>query len=442
MFTHIEYDDDLIINADHCNDCKNNLSQFYGKSYNQLKVCGLLKTGHKQEFLEFTLQSYRTNIELVKLDQCVIDLSKAHGEFKAVEFNNCELLNSLTNQFKANSATFNSDLKLSQLKSGNIKQINVFNYKTVQSKFEDDIYLYQYPCEIDFAGSKDINTLNELVMHYQTKTIDLSQLEGNWNKVQIQDCKLVNELSDKFYAKHFKAEIKPQTILCNLKSYLFEDLDLTIYQSHWNEFFDPEPLMELKFKTIKVTVNIMIVDLANIIGKFDQLTFHKCTLLNCGTEKLSAHKLELLNCIQNDKIGTIALQRINCKILNIQQQYVDFLPQNLQELQVQSCQLTIKNKQTHLQKISLNGISQINCVDMTLLPRLNCITSQHLNKTVQQMQRVIETRTKFQKRQTYNAQRMEKQVVKRETQLKLLDQIEDDIFYCMDTIETLQCGFE
>ncbi|CAL6059262.1 Hypothetical_protein [Hexamita inflata] len=442
MFTHIEQDDDLIINADHRKDCKNNLSQFYGKSFNLLKVCGLLKTGHKCEFQEFTLQSYRTNIELVKLDQCVIDLSKACGEFKAVEFNNCELLNSLTNQFKANSVTFNSNLKLSQLKSGDIKQINVFNYKTVKSEFEGDIYLYQYPCEIDFTGGNDISTLNELIMHYQTKTVDLSQLEGNWNKVQIQDCKFVNELSDKFYAKHFKVEIKPQTMLRNLKSFLFEDLELTIYQSHWNEAFDPEPLRELKFKTIKVTLNNMTVDLALIIGKFDQLTFHKCKFLNCGSEKLSAQKLELLNCIQYDKIGTIALQRINCKILHIQQQYVDFLPQNLQELHVESCQISLKNKQTRLQKISLSGISQINCFDMTLLPNLNCIASEHLNNTVQQLQRVIETRAKFMKRQAHNSLRLQKQLDKRETQLKLLDQIEDYILYCMDTIQTLQCGFE
>ncbi|CAL6059444.1 Hypothetical_protein [Hexamita inflata] len=181
MFKYTQIEDHLNI-APHCrSECQNNLGQFFSKSFAQVKIQG----NYKNKKLEFILQSYQTNIQSMIIENCVIDLSKASGDFINVSFTGCELINDFTDQFRAVSLTFKQTVKLSQLKNCYVQKVNISANQQ---------------CKIDFEGAKQIQKLNELVI--QASEVDLNALEGTWNIVKLERCIVKNTFCDKFDAKY------------------------------------------------------------------------------------------------------------------------------------------------------------------------------------------------------------------------------------------------
>ncbi|CAL6100976.1 Hypothetical_protein [Hexamita inflata] len=415
MFKYTQVDDYLQI-APYCgSDCQNNLSQFFSKSFTQVKIQG----NDRNKKLEFILQSYQTNIQSMIIQNCVVDLSKASGDFINVSFSGCELINDFTDQFRAVSLTFNQSVQISQLKNCYVQKLNIY----ANSK-----------CKIDFEGAKQIQKLNELII--QAADVDLNTLQGTWNIVKLERCTVKNTFCDKFDSKQLQITSNDQNVLQNLQNFGFNTLEIIIVYNR--ELFDQKLFEKIQFKQIKLTLNNMKVDMQQLTGRFDELTLNQCVLLNYGTQKLSCQQLNVSDCKQHlVSFSTNIFHKINCKSLKIQQcAVVDYLPLNLQELHVKNCEVKLKNKCQHLQKISLNYVNKIQQIDMSLLPNLVEITSEHSYKcdVAQHIQNVIKMRQKFQKMQQTNVKRIEKLTVKRETQYQNLDELDDEFFYCFDVI--------
>ncbi|CAL6051475.1 Hypothetical_protein [Hexamita inflata] len=203
MFKYTQIEDYLNI-APYCrSECQNNLGQFFSKSFAQVKIQG----NYKNKILEFILQSYQTNIQSMIIENCVIDLKKASGDFINVSFTGCELINDFTDQFRAVSLTFKQTVKLSQLKNCYVQKVNISANQQ---------------CKIDFEGAKQIQKLNELAFcdkfdakhqkhqklfnQLQQKQIkltldnmkvDMQQLTGRFDELTLNQCVLLNSGTEK-----------------------------------------------------------------------------------------------------------------------------------------------------------------------------------------------------------------------------------------------------
>ncbi|CAL6059240.1 Hypothetical_protein [Hexamita inflata] len=423
MFTYKYVEDRLLIAQNHFRyDCQNNLSQFYGKSFSQVDIQGV----YYSKQLEFVLQSYQMHIQSVIIDKCSIDFSKAKGEFQDITFSDCELINDMTDAFRAKSLTFASSLKLSQLQRGLMKKINV----NVSVSYK-----------IDFEGAVEVASLNELI--FQTMAIvDLSKLEGIWNSVRILDCTVNKQLGTNFYVKHFYIISKEQNILNNLQNFSFNNLEIIINQGR-DLLLDPKLFLSIKWKAIKLTLINMKLDMQQLTGRFNELNLNSCCMINYGTEKLYCHKLSMFNC-KKHHFSTNVLHKINCKKLYIQQcPIVDYLPQYLQELSVNNCEINFKSQCQHLQIINLNYIYKIKYVNMNLFPILNQITSDRKLEVVQHIQVMIKTRTKFQKKSLIHDKRKDNVQMQRITISKNLSYLSNELQFCIDNIlYSFQNGFE
>ncbi|CAL5999846.1 Hypothetical_protein [Hexamita inflata] len=371
------------------------------------------------KYLEFVLQQCQTDIQAIFIDYCIIDLGNASGDFKDITFNNCELKNELTNSFRAASLNFNSNLKISQLKRGIVQKVNINVNKNVV---------------VDFNDANQIQKLNKLQI--QTTSFDLNLLEGKWNIIEIQDCmlenKTINNEFDKFNAKQFILISNDQNMLKSLQNISYNELQITIFNQ---ELFNYELLKQLKWKTIQLTLQYMKVDMSELTGRFTELTLNQCTLLNCGTEKLTCQQLNVLNCKQNQLISnTSQFQKINCQVLKVQQCLVNYLPLNLQELHVDACNIKLKSQCNYLHKITLKRFEQLNNLDMSLLPVICEITSDRRCDTIIYVQKIIALRAKYHKIKQSNLKRVQNLIVKRDIKFQYLDELDDELFYCIDSI--------
>ncbi|CAL6051467.1 Hypothetical_protein [Hexamita inflata] len=404
-------------------DCQNNFSQFLNKQFEQVNIFGKI---YQQKNLEFILQSYRMRIHTVIIDHCTIDFSEASGDFNQIIFNSCDLINELTDKFTAVQLTFNSNLTFSQLKNFSAQKINVSANTN---------------CKIDFEGASELNSLNELTII--GTEINLNQLKGNWKQVKIEHCQLANWLSEEFYTDIFSILSRNQQTLVYLCFFHFNELIINLRQD--KELFECEPLKQLKWKSLKLTLSHMKVDIQQLTGRFDELTLNQCTIQNNGTDKLSCKQLNVLHCKKHlDTFNTDAFYKTNCKSMNIQQcSVVDYLPLNLQELHVDNCEVKLKNKCQHLQKITLKSVDKIKQMDMCLLPVLVEITSDCKSDNVKHIQNVIKTRRKYQTMMQTNTKRIEKLTVKRDSKYSHLDELDTEFFYCNDVImDNFQGGTE
>ncbi|CAL6073216.1 Hypothetical_protein [Hexamita inflata] len=389
---------------------QNDLRQFSGSE--QLKLVKIIcKTHIKHEFI---LQAKNMKIQNLELDNCLVDLSKACGNFVNITFQyGCELINDCTDQFHAHSVDFYTSVKLSQLKWCNVKQINVLANKQ---------------CQVDFEGAKFINTLNEL--YVQSIDIDLNALQGCWNVVHIgYYTSLRNALSDKFNARFLKINSCNQDDLKYLLNFRFNSLQIEIDQ---RKLFNQELLRQIQYKLIKLTLNHMNVDMQQLTGIFDEITLKQCTLLNNGTEQLSCKQLNVLNCNQQSVFSTQILYNINCKALLIQGcAMVNYLPHSLVKLNVANCQVILKNKNTNLQKITLNSV-HYSQLPMSLLPILVEITSDNKYINVIYVQNAIKTRRKYQSMMQTNTKRIEILTTKRCDNQQHLKKLKKEFFNCLE----------
>ncbi|CAL6047481.1 Hypothetical_protein [Hexamita inflata] len=388
-------------------------------SFTSVNISSKVNNEVRCKYLEFVLQQCQTDIQAIFIDYCIIDLGNAIGDFKDITFNNCELKNELTNSFKAVSLNLNSNLNLSQLKSGLIQNINVNVNKNAI---------------IDFNDAKQIQNLNKLLI--QSTSFDLNFIEGKWNIIEIQDCllenKILNNELNNFVAKQFILISNDQNMLKQLHKNNFNDLLITIFNQ---ELLNYELLRQLKWKTIQLTLQYMKVDMSELTGRFTELTLNQCTLLNYGTEKLTCQQLNVLNCKQYQLISnTSQFQKINCQVLKVQQCLVNYLPLNLLELHIDACSIKLKSQCNYLHKITLKRFEQLNNLDMSLLPVICEITSDRKCDTIIYVQKIIALRAKYHKIKQMNLKRVQNLIVKRDIRFQYLDELDDELFYCIASI--------
>ncbi|CAL6055654.1 Hypothetical_protein [Hexamita inflata] len=236
-----------------------------------------------------------------------------------------------------------------------------------------------------------------------------------------------------------KIESNIQTSLNSLRG-RYDQLDIKIFCE--NVVFDQNLLVELKSKKLNLTLKNMKVDLKSLFGRFIELSFNCCTFLTFGTEKLSTQILNLSSCKQlSAKFSTKPFQQINCKKMNIQQCEVDYLPVSLQELYVDSCQISIKNMCPYL-KIIYNDFSKIINIKMSLLPVLTQIQSEIQDSTSIYIHHAISTRIYHQNVKIAHIKRVDKLKTNQKIMVEFLDQIEIELLFCFAKIMSIQGDVE
>ncbi|CAL6110786.1 Hypothetical_protein [Hexamita inflata] len=364
MFTYYKSDNKLNFYSTQ-NDkvaCQNNFSKFKAKKYSKISIDGEQKG---QAPLEFILRSYQLEIEELEIDNCIIDLSKAQGQFYDIKFKNCYFKGDLKDKFKALCATFYTGITLSQLKCGQIRNITVLReysrYNTVFNK-------------LSFDGAQFLRNLTDL--RFFGTEVDLSNLCGSWDSVKLTDCTFQNIITDKFSAQNCEISSRTQDFLTSFKDHNFHNLIMKIGQNR--DDFNCQSLNNIQWRQLNLTLINLKVDLTEFKGKFNDLCFNQCTFLGNGYDQLICYNLTVYQCDHLfSPFGTQLFRNIRCTTLNISNcLQLNCIPRQLIDLNVNSTALNLRNSSSSLKSLILTGTTEIIFINVTKLLNLDKIEAE------------------------------------------------------------------
>ncbi|CAL6036734.1 Hypothetical_protein [Hexamita inflata] len=354
-------------------------------AYKEIQICGY---NNDQSVKEYFIMPNVYNINRLFLDQCVVDLSALTGNFGTVEINRCSIIGSLTENLFANIFSVSIydvlDIRFSQLISGRIKNI--------------DIQINNINQDLDLRGANYLyGRLSHLGIYSQC--VNLAQLEGHWNYVEISDCSFINNVQiNTFGAKTLCFYQPSQDVFLRFSSCEILVLDLSFTQTPLEQVFDFSILRLCAFvKTINLNVKCFQIDLNQITGSFNILCFAHCTFQGSISKRLNIDQLRLVCCALNSE----QLNQFSCRSLELRTTNGDYqisdLPKQLQQLHAYGISINIKNLKQYLRlsEIELEdghveNLSFVNVPNIKSLKLNGCKSSEAAHK----LQNVIKRKQK------------------------------------------------
>ncbi|CAL5975198.1 Hypothetical_protein [Hexamita inflata] len=389
--------------------CSNDLKLFEGMKLLKVSIDG---QHNIQSRLEFVLKSHQTDIKYIEIENCIIDLSKAQGQFEDLKFTNCIFTGSLTDKLSASLVTVNSTgIALSQLQYGSITSINVSREYNSQNK-QYNLLSFDF----SFHGALDMTNLKNIVLN--SITIDLSSIFGNWQSVTFTDCTFTNQLTDNFSTVNCEISSRTQDFLANFKNYRFNNLAISI-RSNRRAYFTISALKCVKWQYINLTLYNFNVYLIEFTGNFSELTFDYCTLTHIGVKSLNVQKLSLIKCgYRFSKRGSDLFRNTFCDVLNvIEAKRLSCIP-STPELNVQSSIISLKQPNNQLQRINLTGHNQILSLNVTRMNNLSSFTTEKTkNKKINELVRFVQSRNEFKMKNIIDGKKI-KQLLEMQKDLK------------------------
>ncbi|CAL6000810.1 Hypothetical_protein [Hexamita inflata] len=295
--------------------CQNNLSQFYGKNFNNVVIDGGLSDIHSIKQTEFLLRSYNQLIDKLEIKNCIINLDLAIGFFQQIIFTNCKFYGALSNQFHAISLNFFCVIKLSSLAAGDIEQINLTelceDYSSWHQIHTTARHIQESQQKIEyFADIQYMKNLNKL--SFENIAVDLSQLDGLWNQVLFFNCGLNNNLRTSFRTEIMKIESRDPNVLCFFKDRKFNNMQLKF---RLLTLINPQLLQQMSWQAADLVFECCQIDLHEFAGHFINFEAHSCNLMNSFTKQFRCDNLLLSKCTSVDSLiySSNILKNIHCK---------------------------------------------------------------------------------------------------------------------------------
>ncbi|CAL6110784.1 Hypothetical_protein [Hexamita inflata] len=297
----------------------NNLSQFYGKNFNNVVIDGGIIDKHSIKQTEFLLRSYNQLIDKLEIKNCIINLDLAIGFFQQINFTNCKFYGALSNQFHAISLNFFCVIKLSSLAAGDIEQINLTelceDYSSWHQIYTTARHIQESQQKIEyFADIQNMKNLNKL--SFENIAVDLSQLDGLWNQVLFFNCGLNNNLRTSFRAEIMKIESRDPNVLCFFKDRKFNNMQLKF---RLLTLINPQLLQQMSWQAADLVFECCQIDLQEFTGHFINFEAHSCNLMNSFTKQFSCDNLLLSKCTSINSLiySSNILKNIHCKSICI-----------------------------------------------------------------------------------------------------------------------------
>ncbi|CAL6097369.1 Leucine-rich_repeat domain superfamily [Hexamita inflata] len=408
-------------------ECKNNLSQFYGKNFNNIIIDGGVTDQHKHiKQSEFLLRSYNSIIDKMEMKNCSINLDQAVGFFQQITFTNCTFVGTLTDQFHAISLDIQCGVQLSSFAAGDIEQINLIVKK-------QPMFLKQL--QYNFSNTNLMKNLNNLT--FQNTIVDLSEVNGTWKQVQFLNCQLKNNICQTFKAFHMFIESGDQNILLLFKNYRFDHIQFKFKNIPFQfdiQLFNSVLLQSFKWTNAELYLEYCIVDLQQLCGNFSTFQAVECLFKNSLSQQFSCNKIVFLDCsmYQESNFNSNILKDIQCDSIQIKNNaIIQYLP-NIKELILQNCKIRLKNQLPTLEKLTLNycdlqnlGPSQVPMLKELVIPRH--FKTQH----IQPLQEAVQVHLRTQKQKDNQPRLIEAKKRKQLTLKQRIKEEQEELQYCV-----------
>ncbi|CAL6110802.1 Hypothetical_protein [Hexamita inflata] len=387
MFYYSKFESSMIIKRNGGqNKCqRNDLTQFSGQNFTKIRIDGRTKYQQKLCSTEFLLKSCNSVIDKVEVYYCQINLDEAAGNFQHIVFKNCTFTGGLSDKFNAESLEFFCGIQLYSLSAGNVKEINV----TCVNK----------NVEIDFANANEMKNLNKLI--FKSVPLNLLKLTGTWKLVQMANCSLNELISNSLKAEYFYISSFDQNILSLFAQYQFGRVYFSL--TNQNEL-SLAYLKNIQWQSISLILEYSKIDFQQLQGHFTLFKAVYCSSFNSLSSQFTCNQMVLimltrkLNNSHKFYYNTTILQNIKCDVLYIfSKAVVDYIPENIKELYLQTCRINLTNILPNLEIMKLQSCKYFK-ISASQVPSLKelLISAYYSDKSLVQFKNCIQKRGKLQ----------------------------------------------
>ncbi|CAL6097381.1 Hypothetical_protein [Hexamita inflata] len=312
-----------------------------------------------------------------------VDLSTLQGNWSDVQFINCVCVNKMNN-FNSSKVTFsNSQFTLSQL-------IGHCDELTIELSPHSKLNLFSEPFQ-NFGSSQNLKLI-EL-------DVDLSQIRGTWNNLQLNHCKISNSsssLNDKIlnvkqlivcdsYPFNYDQQFNEANVENLTIEYTKGKINKLSHKFTMSDNFKPN-LANLKFYSSEI-------DLECLKGKWGRIDLTNCKMRGENQKQIQTDFLHLISSNLTSEIDAKHIEAVSSAVL---------VNSSVQSLNVNNSTVTFKQQE-------LNEIAKVNAVNSKIvglntykchkLTKFSMNNNKQSNEIQKQLKRKEELTTKMKKLQ-------------------------------------------